>query len=390
MQEKTNMIIKMSVRKKNQLLNAMTEEMNSLKINFAEKSSKMQKFIRHHKNRCDKDFENLLTVTRKWKTKYFHLRNDLQQLQENGNVETHQLNDKVQYLENCVWNLSGQLQESDYNLNLLHQSSQDRENSLVTKLMDARIKFQNDKKLMQDNLNKVQQLFDSKEVAKAQNLYDSNLDMKAKISDLYESLSKVRLELQEATDKLQKERNENVKNVSNLNKSMMEFKNKPYWNEDDWYEFYSYQKNWLSQYHFEETEPENESCVITPAPHIVGKSHNHVTYGTLFATDLPNSDEDSKSEEDNSANQSDQDMIKEIKFLENKLNNSSLKQADRNRLRTQIKKLKESSPSYEEDFKLITNSNEYGRRSIYAPMFNPYTDAHYGFPVPTQGNRSYL
>ncbi|CAL4071347.1 unnamed protein product, partial [Meganyctiphanes norvegica] len=36
---------------KNQLLNAMTEEMNSLKINFAEKSSKMQKFIRHHKNR---------------------------------------------------------------------------------------------------------------------------------------------------------------------------------------------------------------------------------------------------------------------------------------------------------------------------------------------------
>ncbi|CAL4168639.1 unnamed protein product, partial [Meganyctiphanes norvegica] len=145
---------------------------------------------------------------RKWKTKYFHLRNDLQQLQENGNVETNQLNDKVQYLENCVWNLSGQLQESDYNLNLLHQSSQDRENSLITKLMDARIKFQNDKKLMQDNLNKVQQLFDSKEVAKAQNLYDSNLDMKAKISDLYESLSKVRLELQEATDKLQKERNE--------------------------------------------------------------------------------------------------------------------------------------------------------------------------------------
>ncbi|CAL4067796.1 unnamed protein product [Meganyctiphanes norvegica] len=128
---------------KNQLLNAMTEEMNSLKINFAEKSSKMQKFIRHHKNRCDKDFENLLTVTRKWKTKYFHLRNELQQLQENGNVETHQLNEKVQYLENCVWNLSGQLQESDYNLNLLHQSSQDRENSLVTKLMDARIQFQN-------------------------------------------------------------------------------------------------------------------------------------------------------------------------------------------------------------------------------------------------------
>ncbi|CAL4102275.1 unnamed protein product, partial [Meganyctiphanes norvegica] len=291
---------------KNQLLNAMTEEMNSLKINFAEKSSKMQKFIRHHKNRCDKDFENLLTVTRKWKTKYFHLRNELQQLQENGNVETHQLNDKVQYLENCVWNLSGQLQESDY------------------------------------NLNKVQQLFDSKEVAKAQNLYDSNLDMKAKISDLYESLSKVRLELQEATDTLQKERNENVKNVSNLNKSMMEFENKPSWNEDDWYEFYSYQKNWLSQYHFEETEPENESCVITPAPHIVGKSHNHVTYGTLFATDLPNSDEDSKSEEDNSANQSDQDVIKEIEFLENKLNNSSLKQADRNRLRTQIRKLKES------------------------------------------------
>ncbi|CAL4119218.1 unnamed protein product, partial [Meganyctiphanes norvegica] len=278
----------------------MTEEMNSLKINFAEKSSKMQKFIRHHKNRCDKDFENLLTVTRKWKTKYFHLRNELQQLQENGNVETHQLNDKVQYLENCVWNLSGQLQESDY-----------------------------------DELNKVQQQFDSKEVAKAQNLYDSNLDMKAKISDLYESLSRLRMELQEATDNLQKERNENFKKVSNLNKSMMEFENKPSWNEDDWYEFYSYQKNWLNQYHFEETEPENESCVITPAPHIVGKSHNHVTYGTLIATDVPTSDEDSKSEEDNSANQSDQDVIKEIEFLENKLNNSSLKQADRNRLRTQ-------------------------------------------------------
>ena len=28
-------------------------------------------------------------------------------------------------------------------MNLLHQSSQDRENSLVTKLMDARIQFQN-------------------------------------------------------------------------------------------------------------------------------------------------------------------------------------------------------------------------------------------------------
>ncbi|CAL4212606.1 unnamed protein product, partial [Meganyctiphanes norvegica] len=190
----------------------------------------------------------------------------------------------------------------------------------IEKLKKCIINHKRDKKVMQDELNKVQQQFDSKEVAKAQNLYDSNLDMKAKISDLYESLSRLRMELQEATDNLQKERNENFKKVRNLNKSMMEFENKPSWNEDDWYEFYSYQKNWLNQYHFEETEPENESCVITPAPHIVGKSHNHVTYGTLFATDLPNSDEDSKSEEDNSANQSDQDMIKEIEFLENKLN----------------------------------------------------------------------
>ncbi|CAL4077278.1 unnamed protein product, partial [Meganyctiphanes norvegica] len=48
----------------------------------------------------------------------------------------------VKYLENCLINVSNQLHDAAYNMNVLHQTARDKENGVLKELMDARNQLQ--------------------------------------------------------------------------------------------------------------------------------------------------------------------------------------------------------------------------------------------------------